>query len=378
MGNVQKKGPWVPFLSQIKGVKMKKAAMSLLATFLLMTGLLPISVCANQDDVEHIPLSDEIEAIDGYIGSGWDDAFKKTVKMGVYDADIYIKHDGENLCFAMIIKTMVRYPSQLQFRAYVFYDNGDGVQWSTGDNIVIVPATGTRETAGIDYHYLQTWHFDLDTKLGGTENAVGCGRWDPTRGAYVFEICIAMNSRDPHDVNFEPCDTVMTKFGFDVIHLATGKFVDEGYTEPPEPIHPVPEPITDFPFLYPVKFICGTMEQWGEGPLAFGNYATAINVHNFTERSIKAVKKVVLTFPPGGQEPGEITRFYEFELGPDQALEIDCYDIRKMVGIEYPDFIKGFVVILSSDELDVVAVYTVATTTMTSIDVEYIETRKVE
>ena len=47
------------------------------------------------------------------------------------------------------------------------------------------------------------------------------------------------------------------------------------------------------------------------------------------------------------------------ELGPDEALEIDCPDISKLAHTD-AGFLKGFVVIESEVELDVVAVYTAA------------------
>ena len=373
---------------------MKKVGIPLtLAALMLVTVLGFASVAALAEAVEDIPYG-EMETIDGRLGSGWDDAFKKSVRLGDYSAEIYIKQDGENICYAMVIKTLKQYPHNQQFRAFVFFDKGDGTQWSTGDDIIIVPATGSLVTTGIDYYYRRTYSFDLDTKAGGTENAKGCGRYDSSKRAYVFEICRKMNSGDHRDVNFGPCDTVMTKFGFDVIDQA-GNYIDEGYTEPPEPIHPVPPPaappptptppptpaptvpLLEYPFMYSVKFVCGIVDGLEDDPLVSGTYATAINVHNLADDSVTAVKKVALAFPPGRQEPGKVTDYYEFELGPDQALEIDCSDIREMVEIEYPRFIKGFVVILSKEELDVVAVYT-AGDPVASIDVEYVQPSKAE
>jgi len=64
-----------------------------------------------------------------------------------------------------------------------------------------------------------------------------------------------------------------------------------------------------------------------------------------------------------GEEPDRAVadRFFEARLGPDEALEIDCPDILKHAGTER--FLKGFVVIESQSELDVVAVYTAAGST---------------
>ena len=60
-----------------------------------------------------------------------------------------------------------------------------------------------------------------------------------------------------------------------------------------------------------------------------------------------------------GERPGPASDFIDAGLGPDQALEIDCPDIRAHAGVDDP-LLKGFVVIESDVELDVVAVYTAA------------------
>ncbi|MBI1744562.1 DUF11 domain-containing protein [Candidatus Acetothermia bacterium] len=128
-------------------------------------------------------------------------------------------------------------------------------------------------------------------------------------------------------------------------------------------------------FIYSAKFICGNIpgplgllnpEQ--EPPVKPGNYTTAINVHNPGAGNVDFKKKVALTFPPGSEKPGDISKIFGVSLGPDRAFEIDCRDIAKLAfpppppqfppdGV-VPDFIKGFVVIESPQLLDVVAVYT--------------------
>lgn len=57
--------------------------------------------------------------------------------------------------------------------------------------------------------------------------------------------------------------------------------------------------------------------------------------------------------------PGPVSKFFDEILGPDEALEIDRKDIFKHADTNI-DFIKGFVIIESDVELDVVAVYTAA------------------
>jgi hypothetical protein len=90
------------------------------------------------------------------------------------------------------------------------------------------------------------------------------------------------------------------------------------------------------------------------GSGALGVYYTAINVQNPNERPIAFRKKVAIALP--SEKAGRVSNFFEAKLGPDQALEIDCPDILRHA--DSKGFLKGFVVIESDLELDVVAVYT--------------------
>jgi hypothetical protein len=107
-------------------------------------------------------------------------------------------------------------------------------------------------------------------------------------------------------------------------------------------------------FQYAVKFICGK----GDGRvIAPGTYFTAINVHNPGDGATVFRKKVAIALP--GEKPGPVSRFYDAKLGPDEAFEVDCPDIYRHAP-ERAEFLKGFVVIETDVELDVVAVYTAA------------------
>lgn len=107
-------------------------------------------------------------------------------------------------------------------------------------------------------------------------------------------------------------------------------------------------------FQYAVKFVCGKSD--GE-VVAPGEYWTAINVHNPTYQTVAFRKKIAVALP--GEKPGPVSRFFRARLGPDEALEIDRRDIFRHADYE-GGFLKGFVVIQSEVELDVVAVYTAA------------------
>lgn len=105
-------------------------------------------------------------------------------------------------------------------------------------------------------------------------------------------------------------------------------------------------------FQYAAKFVCG--KSAGE-VVARGVYFTAVNVHNPTYEVIRFRKKIAVALP--GEKPGPVSKFFDAKLGPDQALEIDCRDIFEHAETK-ADFLKGFVVIESDVELDVVTVYT--------------------
>jgi hypothetical protein len=104
---------------------------------------------------------------------------------------------------------------------------------------------------------------------------------------------------------------------------------------------------------YAVKIVCGPPDH---PAVANGYYYTAINVHNPSRESAKFRWKIALTLPR--IQPGPITTFFNASLKPDQALEIECSDIRERAP-KLP-FFKGFVVIESDTEFDVVGVYTAA------------------
>jgi hypothetical protein len=113
-------------------------------------------------------------------------------------------------------------------------------------------------------------------------------------------------------------------------------------------------------YQYAAKLVCGKSDG---KILAPGVYFTAVNVHNPTYTTVGFRVKVALALP--GLQPGPVSEFRDAKLGPDEALEIDCPDIFNPEIFKFPvpvrrGFLKGFVVIESGVELDVVAVYTAA------------------
>ena len=129
------------------------------------------------------------------------------------------------------------------------------------------------------------------------------------------------------------------------------------------------------PCVYSVKFICGdqsadpNLHLPSEPPVKPGNYATAVNIHNFHQDQKAVILKRAVIANPENQPPGLISRPRQVILGPDQAFEIDCSDIVTLFGsLPAPLFIKGFVELRGQPPnpfptLSVTAVYTAQATT---------------
>ena len=125
---------------------------------------------------------------------------------------------------------------------------------------------------------------------------------------------------------------------------------------------------------YSAKFLCGTVPHDPSNPqapppgfnLVPGTYLTSINVHNRTSTSLDLRKKAVQTLPERVLPRGTVGQFVGDSLGPDEGLQVDCTDIKKLISPALPPFLptdplmEGFVVVLMpQDLLDVVGVYTV-------------------
>lgn len=145
-----------------------------------------------------------------------------------------------------------------------------------------------------------------------------------------------------------------------------------------------PPSAESFDFEYATKLVCGLQKDPQSMQVVRGFYGTAINVHNPSDKPVIFTKKLALTFPPREEAPGKIIPIAKHKLDYDEALEVDCDDVLlEAFGGQFPEsFIKGFIVVQSTGELDVTAVYTAAgldqetrVTSVTSIDVEQIATR---
>jgi hypothetical protein len=111
-------------------------------------------------------------------------------------------------------------------------------------------------------------------------------------------------------------------------------------------------------FIYSAKYVCAPDLGPTEPALVPGIYKTAVNVRNFLfDQEVKFTKKIVVS--RGQDDPrGPISERETVTLKPDEAIDIDCPDIVKLLKSQRALSPKGFVVIESPVELEVVAVYT--------------------
>ena len=120
--------------------------------------------------------------------------------------------------------------------------------------------------------------------------------------------------------------------------------------------------------VYSAKFLCGTIPGPGQfgSPLVPGTYLTAINILNPNPGPVDLFKKAVETLPQSVlPQVGPVSGVDEVrDLPSDAGFEVDCDDILSLfagantVLLPADPLVKGFVVIESQADLDVVAVYT--------------------
>src|SRR5262245_61271377 len=92
---------------------------------------------------------------------------------------------------------------------------------------------------------------------------------------------------------------------------------------------------------YAAKFICGKAsdEQIKNFSFAPGVYYTVINVHNpQLQNPVTIRKKFALANPD--ERAGKISEFFSTTLKRDEAMQIDCGNIYKHLGIPPGTFIE--------------------------------------
>jgi hypothetical protein len=127
-----------------------------------------------------------------------------------------------------------------------------------------------------------------------------------------------------------------------------------------------------FLYEYAVKVVCGKQARDSD-ILAGGRYHTAVNVHNPGKATASFRRKVAIAGPG---EAGRVSGFVDMRLRSDEALEVDCRLVHRQADAEW---VKGFLVIQSSQELDVVAVYTTSNGDFaTSFHTERVPVRRIQ
>ena len=108
---------------------------------------------------------------------------------------------------------------------------------------------------------------------------------------------------------------------------------------------------------------------------------TAINLHNYTDRSVCGTLRLALDYTLEAPETLPTFEPKIFEIAPLRTLEIDCNTLWATTRIEPGAFMKGMVDIGLATNLPAVAVYTAEITDQMgitnsgagiSIDVEYL------
>jgi hypothetical protein len=132
-------------------------------------------------------------------------------------------------------------------------------------------------------------------------------------------------------------------------------------------------PTARYRFQYAVKFLCtanipGTSQT--TSALLPGVYQTAVNIHNPQRKTVELRKKLAVA-------GGGISKFINQKLEPDAAARVDCADVPSF-DLHLIHGFEGFIVIESTQSLDVVAVYTAGArgAEVASIDVEHVPERR--
>jgi hypothetical protein len=123
-------------------------------------------------------------------------------------------------------------------------------------------------------------------------------------------------------------------------------------------------------FEYAAKVVCGLIPAEPVAPpippCVPGFYASAVNIHN-PSRKEGATIWAKFAHAPQATDYGNphigggVSPWVKYELKPDQAMELDCdflLYVSKLGDMNIGGFAKGFVVLQSTESLDVVTVYT--------------------
>lgn len=163
----------------------------------LVLSIWPAAVQAAEQVQFVAPFAESIQEslFNGVLGPEWDDAGWYEVVLGRYEATIFLKHDAVYLYIGFLVSTGRRFPNS--FECYIVFDNGDGRDYSRGDDMLL--AAAGQGLAPADYYYRDVYDFHPDS----SSNACGIGVYNSSERQYEFEFRREISSGDPDDVALE-------------------------------------------------------------------------------------------------------------------------------------------------------------------------------
>lgn len=235
----------------------------------------------------------------------------------------------------------------------------------------------------LETHQTLTAPTTVQGTIGGSETPTLAVRGDPIEDIYRIEVptrsqLVVSLTASPASANL---DVYVLNDGLDMLNpdrsgWGTGGEESMTVTVPPGRYYIVVSDLGDdsgtpyeldadfrpFAWEYSAKMVCGIQGDPGDRRLARGTYATTVNIHNPGGTPALVFKKLALAYPPAEQLPGKILKIGEDTLGYDQAVKTDCNDIDANVlsetTLSEATYYEGFVVVQSTERLDVTAVYT--------------------
>lgn len=162
------------------------------------------------------------EEFDAIIGDEWSDASSISLMLDRYIATAYVKHDGEYVYIAFKIETGTEYRHYSE--GYIWFNNGDDIAFSKGDDIITVEGE-MGDLYEADFYYVETYHFEFDPAVDCTNDAWGIGAYDEDDACYVFEFLRVLDSGDSCDVSLPSGSKTDVVFGFVGEASPQGEFV---------------------------------------------------------------------------------------------------------------------------------------------------------
>ncbi|MCI0440629.1 MAG: hypothetical protein L0177_16085 [Chloroflexi bacterium] len=121
-------------------------------------------------------------------------------------------------------------------------------------------------------------------------------------------------------------------------HTLLAEYIRMNAPEPQPVPSPVPQPLVQW--VYSSKFVCGSEQSrqagftpdLGNHPAYYSeeSYDTEINIHNFSDHHVGFWVKAVQANPMGAPRGAVSQREWQV-LGPNQAMQVNCRNIRAML-----------------------------------------------